>query len=294
MVRVGGTAGDQEGSWAMPTFDFRGTAIAYDEAGSGEPIVFLHNLGGDRRIWGAQVAALRGTHQVFALDLIGYGESDAPDNGYTLENYVAMVEAFLAARDLREVTLVGHCFGSALALLHTRRHPGRARSLILSSPLTPATLRPTRTGWAAVLGRNVRLDALLARVRLPGPVAGVIVSEQLGAARGTDIDEVVAHLRTRWTEPRRLMVTAAISREIPRLAELDDFAPPTDFPPITTVWGARNRVLSARAGAVLNRTLRPVRDIVVDDAGHLVMVEAPDVVTDAVRTAIRDARSIDS
>jgi pimeloyl-ACP methyl ester carboxylesterase len=278
----------------MRYLDFRGTSIAYDEAGAGPPIVFLHNLGGDRHIWRAQFEALRQTHRVFAIDLIGYGDSDAPDDGYTVENYLAMVTAFFEEHDLRDVTLVGHCFGSALSLLYTQRDPDRVRSLVLSSPLTPATLRPTRTAWAAQLGRRVRIDSLLARVRIPGPLAGLIVAEQLGAEKAPHAAEIVAHLRERWTEPRRLMVTAAISREIPRLGELDEFVPPRDFPPITTVWGSRNRVLCARAGATLNRTLAPSRSIVVEGAGHLVMVEAPDQVTAAVLAAATSARVVDS
>ncbi|MGY0498123.1 alpha/beta fold hydrolase [Nocardia sp. FBN12] len=278
----------------MRHFDFRGTSIAYDEAGAGPPIVFLHNLGGDRHIWRAQFDALRHNHRVFAIDLIGYGESDAPDAGYTVENYLAMVSAFFEEHDLRDVTLVGHCFGSALSLLYAQRHPERLRSLVLSSPLTPATLRPTRTGWAAWLGRRLRIDALLARVRVPGPVAGLIVAEQLGCERAPHAAQIVAHLRESWTEPRRLMVTAAISREIPLLGELDSFAPPAGFPPVTTVWGSRNRVLCAHAGAALNRTLKPSRSIVVDGAGHLVMVEAPDQFTAAVLAATTGTRVADS
>ncbi|WP_446221911.1 alpha/beta fold hydrolase [Nocardia sp. IBHARD005] len=90
------------------------------------------------------------------------------------------------------------------------------------------------------------------------------------------------------------MVTAAIFREIPLLGELENFVPPTGFPPITTVWGRRNRVLSARAGATLNRALKPSRAIVVDGAGHLVMVEAPEQVTAAVLAAATGMRVVDS
>ncbi|MFD6107960.1 alpha/beta fold hydrolase, partial [Nocardia salmonicida] len=276
----------------MRHFDFRGISIAYDEAGAGPPIVFLHNLGGDRHIWRAQFDALKHNHRVFAIDLIGYGDSDAPDSGYTVENYLAMVTAFLEERDLRDVTLVGHCFGSALSLLYTRRDPDRVRSLVLSSPLTPATLRPTRTAWAAALGRRLHIDSVLARVRIPGPVAGLLVAEQLGSENAPA--EIVAHLRESWTEPRRLMVTAAISREIPLLGELDSFVPPAGFPPVTTIWGSRNRVLCARAGATLNRTLKPSRAIVVDGAGHLVMVESPEQVTAAVLAATTGTRVVDS
>ncbi|WP_280303054.1 alpha/beta fold hydrolase [Nocardia neocaledoniensis] len=269
----------------MPFLDVDGTSIAYDEEGFGPPIVFLHNLGGDRTIWRAQIDDLRYAHQVISIDLLGYGESDTPDTGYTLAKHLAVLDAFVAAKGLRDFTLVGHCFGSALALLFARRHPELVRSLVLSSPLTPATLSPTHTGWAAVLGRHVQLDRLLAKVRVPGPLAGLIVAEQLGAG-GPHTRDTVAHLRERWTEPRRLMVTAATSREIPRLAELDSFTPPADFPPVTTIWGLRNKVLSARAGAALNATLRPVRDVEVADAGHLVMVEAPETVTAAIVSAI--------
>ncbi|MFD3595649.1 alpha/beta fold hydrolase [Nocardia sp. NPDC058640] len=279
----------------MRHFDFRGTLITYDEAGVGPPIVFLHNLGGDRHIWRAQFDALKTSHRVFAIDLIGYGDSDAPDEGYTVENYLAMVTAFVEEHELWDVTLVGHCFGSALALLYAQRHPERVRSLVLSSPLTAATLRPTRTAWAAQLGRRVNFDSLLARIRVPGPLAELIVAEQLGSQQpGPHADEIVAHLRKSWTEPRRLMVTAAISRDIPLLGELDNFVPSNNFPPITTIWGSRNRVLSPQAGGTLNRTLKPSRAIVVDGAGHLVMIEAPEQVTAAVLAATTATRAMDS
>ncbi|MGW5310708.1 alpha/beta fold hydrolase [Nocardia thailandica] len=270
----------------MQVFHHQGNVIAFDEAGAGRPIVFLHNLGGDRRIWQAQFEALRATNRVFALDLLGYGDSDAPRSGYTLETYVSILGAFLEELELRDVTLVGHCFGSAVSLLYTRERPERISALVLSSPLTAATLRPTRTGKLALLGPLVNLDRVLARVSVPAPLARRIVGEQFGTLSAPESGRLAEHLTRRWTERRRLMVTAAISRELPRLAALDDFVPGADFPPITTVWGARNRVLSAEAGARLNRTLRPVREIVVPDAGHLVMAEAPDTVIEAVRDAL--------
>lgn len=270
----------------MQVFHHEGNVIAFDEAGAGRPIVFLHNLGGDRRIWQAQFEALRGTNRVFALDLLGYGDSDAPRSGYTLETYVGILGAFLDELELRDVTLVGHCFGSAISLLYTRDHPERVSALVLSSPLTAGTLRPTRTGKLALLGPLVNLDRVFARVPIPGPLARRIVDEQFGTLSAPESGPLAEHLTRRWTERKRLMVTAAISRQLPRLAVLDTFVPPPAFPPITTIWGARNRVLSARAGAVLNRTLHPVREIVVEDAGHLVMAEAPDTVIDAVYEAV--------
>ncbi|RZS43082.1 pimeloyl-ACP methyl ester carboxylesterase [Herbihabitans rhizosphaerae] len=266
----------------MVVFEFDGLTIAYDHAGTGDPIVFLHNLGGDRGIWSAQFDALAATRSVYAVDWFGYGDSTVPDDGYTIDRYLRLLAAFVEAHDLRDVTLVGNCFGSAMSLLHARRNPAGVRALVLVNPLTAATLRPTRSGLAARALRRVPLDPLGRALRLPSAIAGLVVREQLGGRTG---GEVVASLRRRWTEPRRLLPITAILRELPRLAELDTFRPDGDFPPITTVWGERNRVLSAAAGRRLDTTLRPDRSLVLPRCGHLAMVEDPDPVTDAVRAA---------
>jgi pimeloyl-ACP methyl ester carboxylesterase len=273
----------------MPAYDFNGVPVTYDHAGSGDPILFLHNIGGDRGIWSAQYEALRSTHSVYVLDLFGYGDSAIPESGYTVDNYLRLVSEFVAAHRLRNLTLVGHCFGSSLSLLYAQRNPQHVRSLVLSSPLTAATLRPTLTGRAARTVRHVSLDRLTWAVRLPAVAAAMLVREQLGSrGRGMPADPF-APLNRRWAEPRRLLPVLAITRDLHRLAELDDFRPGPAFPPITTIWGSENRVLSPAAGARLNTTLNPVRAITVPDCGHLVMLEDPDAVTAAIRAATSSA-----
>ncbi|WP_067545585.1 alpha/beta fold hydrolase [Nocardia crassostreae] len=223
----------------MPVFDFHGVSVAYDHAGSGDPILFLHNIGGDRRIWTNQVQALSPTNSVYAMDLFGYGESDVPATGYTVDNYVRLVSDFIESKDLRNVTLVGNCFGSALSLLYARQTPKRVRSLVLCSPLTAATLRPTPTGWTARAASHFSLDTLTNAISVPGLAANWVVREQLGP-RGRNLDpETFAALRRRWSEPRRLLPPAAIARDLHALSTLDDFHPTPNFPPITTVWAQK-------------------------------------------------------
>ncbi|WP_394845480.1 alpha/beta hydrolase [Pendulispora brunnea] len=267
-------------------FDFHGMAITYSHAGAGEPILFLHNIGGERSIWSAQYEALQATNRVYALDLFGYGGSAIPDDGYTIERYLELVSEFIDVHSLRNVTLVGHCFGSALSLLYARRHPQNVRALVLSSPLTAATLRPTPTGWMAAAAKHVPFDSLFGKTRLPAPVAAWIVREQLGPRGRNMAPATFAPLRHRWAEPRRLLPAAAVARDLPRLAELDDFRPPASFPPITTIWGMKNRILSPAAGERLNATLRPIRAVTLPDCGHLLMMEEPDTVTATLRTAL--------
>ncbi|KAH8703691.1 alpha/beta hydrolase fold protein [Talaromyces proteolyticus] len=270
-------------------FDFEGLPITYDHAGVGAPILFLHNLGGERSIWAAQADALKATNSVYALDWLGYGDSAVPDDGYTVDTYLRLLTSFIDSQGLRDVTLVGNCFGSAMCLLYAQQSPDNVRALVLINPLTAATLSPTRAGWAAWLLRHIPLRPIAVSLQLPGPIAGLVIREQLGQSGG---EVPTAALRRRWTEKGRLLPLAEILPDLPRLAVLDTFEPDSSFPPITTIWGQQNRVLSSTAGARLNATLKPRRALTLPACGHLAMMEDPESVTEQVRFAASSIGSL--
>src|SRR5947209_5751949 len=60
--------------------------IAFDDVGSGEPVVvLLHGLFGNRTYYAAQTRHLALRHRVLSIDLRGHGESGVPDEGYDLD-----------------------------------------------------------------------------------------------------------------------------------------------------------------------------------------------------------------
>lgn len=112
--------------------DVLGLAMAYREAGTGRPVVFLHGNPTSSYLWRNVLPAVPG--RTIAADLIGMGASaKLPDSGtgsYRFvehRRYLAGLLEALAADD--DVVLVGHDWGAVLAIDWARTHPGATRGI---------------------------------------------------------------------------------------------------------------------------------------------------------------------
>lgn len=90
--------------------------LAYEDAGAGPTILFVHGWAMSGRVWRYQREALTTGHRVISLDLRGHGASPPPDAGPTLDDFAADIETILTRLDLNEVTLVAWSMGVSAAL----------------------------------------------------------------------------------------------------------------------------------------------------------------------------------
>lgn len=128
--------------YASRYVDVRGTRMHYVEAGTGAPVVFLHGNPTWAYVWRNVIPHVAPHARCVAPDLVGMGRSGRPDSGYRFFDHYAYVAAFLERLGLERATLVGHDWGSALALHHLARAPDDVRALVLLE----AILGPAR--WA--------------------------------------------------------------------------------------------------------------------------------------------------
>lgn len=104
----------------------RGVRFHVAEAGSGEDaVLLLHGWPQNWYEWRHLMPALAGRHRVLAMDLRGFGWSDAPRHGYPKENLATDVLAVLDALGLERVKLVGHDWGGWIGFLLCLRAPRR-------------------------------------------------------------------------------------------------------------------------------------------------------------------------
>jgi pimeloyl-ACP methyl ester carboxylesterase len=107
-----------------------GGHIAYEQAGAGPAVVFLHGGAYDRRMWHRQVPALAVDHRVVLLDARGHGRSSTPTGPFRQCDDVA---AAIEALDLGPAVLVGLSMGAAAAVDTVLEHPHLVRAVVACS-----------------------------------------------------------------------------------------------------------------------------------------------------------------
>lgn len=106
--------------------------IHYLSKGQGaDAVVFIHGWACDASFWDAQLAALGANRRVIALDLLGFGKSDAPEAEYTQELLAQSLAAVLDAAQVRRAVLVGHSMGLSVAKRYIDAHPERVAGLFI-------------------------------------------------------------------------------------------------------------------------------------------------------------------
>ena len=108
-----------------------GTEAHYLKAGSGPPLILVHGGASDSRDWLDTMTGLSHRYNLYAPDLIGYGQSDRNKDGYYLTDFSDFTAGFMETLGLEKTTLVGHSFGARVCLEIAFQKPDKVNKLVL-------------------------------------------------------------------------------------------------------------------------------------------------------------------
>jgi len=108
-----------------------GTSLYYEEAGTGTPVVFVHEFAGDYRTWEPQMRHFSRAHRCVTYSQRGYPPSDVPDDPARYGQDIARgdVIALMDALGIERAHVVGHSMGAYTSLHVGIRHPRRCISV---------------------------------------------------------------------------------------------------------------------------------------------------------------------
>lgn len=254
-----------------------------EEMGAGPPVLLLHGLGGSSYTWRHIAPRLAERHRVVALDMRGFGRSDKPfDESYGPADHVAVVKAFIVARNLSGLTLIGHSYGGLIALLTAmdrRLAPHRITRLVTMS--APAFPQPISSGV-----RFLRQPVLpyIALFLVPPELTTTLalMMEKVGFDQITSRDiSIYAGPLSDPGGPHALIETARqiVPPDLDRIIARY----PAMTKPTLVLWCRDDQVVPVASGQRLAQTLPRARLAVMDGCDHMPAEQAPAAVVWEIR-----------
>ncbi len=115
-------------------------------AGDGPPVVLVAGFPQSCYAWRRVLPILAQRHTVFAVDLLGQGDSDKPIDGYDTQTAARRLRTLIEELELERYVLVGHDIGSWIGYAYAHQFQDEMRGLVLLDGNIPGvTLQPTIT-----------------------------------------------------------------------------------------------------------------------------------------------------
>jgi 3-oxoadipate enol-lactonase len=195
----------------MPQGELDGWGYAYDDEGSGPPIVMLHGILMNRSMWDAQIEAFRGSHRVVAIDAPGHGGSAGADVGIDFWQWAGRVSGVLDQLGIEQAIWCGQSMGGFTAFRAALAHPDRVSGLILIDTQAHSEDAEKKAQYEALLsvtledGISEDLATVVQMIIFSGAYAAKPGSELRALAQEADGDRRSGRARDdpRGARPRR-------------------------------------------------------------------------------------------
>uniref|UniRef100_A0A4W5MEY4 1-acylglycerol-3-phosphate O-acyltransferase ABHD5 n=1 Tax=Hucho hucho TaxID=62062 RepID=A0A4W5MEY4_9TELE len=243
------------------------------------PLVLLHGFGGGVGLWAQNLDSLCGSGAVYALDLLGFGQSSRPlfsvDPQGAEEQFLGALEEWRDRVGLEEIVLLGHNLGGYLAAAYTLTHPHRVKHLILVEPwgfpARPESLDQEKSipVWIRAIGAVMSPFNPLAGLRLAGPLGPMLIQtirsdfkqKYSSVFDDNTVSDYIYHLNAQTpsgeTAFRNMTVPYGWAKR-PMLDRIGQIQPDI---PISIIYGSRSSIDSDSGYTV--RKIRPDVNIIV-------------------------------
>jgi pimeloyl-ACP methyl ester carboxylesterase len=259
-----------------------GCSINYVDIGDGDrqPAIFVHGLGGNWQNWLENIPRLAQDRRVLALDLPGFGGSAMPSEKISIGGYGEIVVDFARAVGVdTEVDLIGNSMGGFIAAEIGINHADFARRIVLCSA-------------AGISITNLKRRPVLTSARITAAFTNLLLARREAMAKRPGL----RHGAMAYVFRHPSLIDADLAYQVltgagkPGFIDALDALTDYDFRdrlddvkvPVLLVWGREDNLVPVEDADEFERLIPNARKVILEDTGHVPMLERPAVFNDLV------------
>lgn len=252
--------------------------LAFNDKGTGLPLIFLHAFPLNRTMWAKQEEGLSSQFRVITIDLRGHGESDAPLRHYSLDQAADDVHGLLDYLSIRQAVFVGLSMGGYILFAFYRKYAQCVKGLVLAD---------TRAQADTDEGKLARFEmAQIAHKQGPRAIADIMIPKLLSPVSIQTRPKLVQCVRT-MIEGNQV---SGITGDLMAMAERPDSIPLLKQVtcPAQIIVGELDIPTPPSDAKLMVDWMPNARLTIIPGAAHLSNLERPDPFNDTVRSFVAD------
>lgn len=258
-------------------FEWRGRLVRWGRAGSGPDVVMCHGTPWSSALWQPFADTLSRDHTVYLWDMPGYGTSSKdPEHRVALDVQGELLAALLKAWHLDRPHVVAHDYGGAVSLRAHLLHGARYASLAL---VDVVTLAPWGSPFFNLVGEHP--DVFMS---LPPYIHQAVVERYIDKASHHGLTpEALRMLTAPWLDAdgQRAFYQQIAEADEAYTDEIEPHLGSIEIP-VLVVWGTEDAWIPVEHAHRLVRSIPGAELVLIDDASHLIQLDAPVKLTAAL------------
>lgn len=248
-----------------------------NQGSSKTPIVLLHAFPVTYEMWQHQIDALSAKHEVYALDLPGFGASPTLREEASIASYAHAVLALLDEQGVEKAVFGGCSMGGYIVFEIWRQAPKRVAGMILCDTRADADTDATKEARQQSI-ENVRASGL-------DQLAEGMIGKVFGETTLNTKTDLVASTKHIILENSPVGVIHALQAMASRPDSTEDL--PSIKVPVLIIVGSEDKVTPMSAAKRMADELPSAEIVEIPNAGHLSPIEQPEVVNQAMQTFLK-------
>jgi pimeloyl-ACP methyl ester carboxylesterase len=260
-----------------------GSTMAWEEYGTGPTVLLVHGFPLNRQMWQGQLQAIAaGGYRVIAPDLRGFGASEVPSDGYSMDSFADDLVALLDELEIGRATVGGMSMGGYILLNLLERYPERVSAACFIATKSSADDEEGRARRSALATQAESFGA--------NPIVKTF-AELLFAPQTTHCQPELITQVTSWM---RSTSPHALAGGLLAMRDRKDYTPllPGFHQPSLVILGAEDRAASGTAVGLFMAGLPHCESRIIADGGHMVNMERPVEFNDALLHFLDGIRDI--